>query len=314
MGGNVFKGQTRRYSKEEYFELVDDLEPLFRLIFTKYKVCPAMKDKESFGDMDVVCVPRTPLDSNKLKFIFDTDFVSKNGSTWSLAYKEFQLDLITSPESEYEFCKFYTGEGDRGNFIGKVAHQLGLKFGHDGLWMPVRLSSDHVLGSVLLTDNPLVACKFLDVEVLSGFDTITDMFESVAKSKYFNPESFRLENNNNIARVRDRKRPNYHLFLEWMDTLPKKDWFPRSKDRSVYFDLVFETFPHAKKEFEALLERKKMLDLAATKFNGNLVSEWTGLTGIDLGMLMRKLKETLVPSVVVTMSDEELKQFTMENV
>ncbi len=108
MGGNVFKkpdgtALNRRYSKEEYFELIDELQFTFDVIFSKYNVCSALTEKTSFGDMDVLGIPAFELSVDSLKSFFDTEYCERNGGTYSLLYKEFQIDLIITNEKEYDF-------------------------------------------------------------------------------------------------------------------------------------------------------------------------------------------------------------------
>jgi hypothetical protein len=311
MGGNVFPGMNRRYDADEYHALVRELNPIFELLFSKFNVCPAMANKESFGDMDVVVVPKTTLDKGVLCEMFETDLCERNGDSWSLIYRDFQIDLIISNEAEYEFCKNYMGMGDRGNFVGKLAHQLGLKFGHDGLWLPIRTSDSHKLGDVLLTLDPIVAETFLDVRPMSSANCIEEVFENIAASKFFNPEIFFLENNNAIARVRDKKRPNYNLFLEWCTKLPPKEYFPRNKDKSIHLPMIYEAFPTCKPIVEDMLERKRLLDIYKTKLNGNLVSEWTGLEGEALGKFMVTLKNFVSVEKIVETDIEVIEEMVI---
>lgn len=327
MGGNVFPGLNRRYGKDEYLALADELKPKFDVLFSKWNVAPTFESKETFGDMDVVGVPRFAFSVEILAVAFGLHYsppekllkyltpIKNNGGTWSLIYKDFQLDLITCPDKEYEFTKRYMGVGDRGNFVGKLAHQLGLKFGHDGLWMVVRTDDNHQLGEILLTLDPDVAEKFLDVKPLVNPKTLEDIFENVAASRYFNPEGFLLENNNAVARVRDKKRPSYNAMLEWSSKLPVPNggWFPRVKDKSVYLDRIFLAFPDAKKEWTELWHKKEVLDKFRVMFNGDLVSEWTGLQGKQLGEFMVILKQHLRPEYVVNnMTPEMVEQFVRE--
>lgn len=306
MGGNVFPGMNRRYNKDEYLALVDEMTPMFNMIFKVWNVTPTFSDKADFGDMDVVGVTKFTFNVDLLKAVFNLQpfkthyLIKNNGGVWSLIYKDFQIDLVTCPEHEYEFTKNYMGVGDRGNFVGKIAHMLGLKFGHDGMWLVVRTDDNHQLGEVCLTLNPKEAEAFLDVKpLMDNPKSLEDIFDNVAASKYFNPEVFKLENNNAVARIRDRKRPSYNLFLEYCDNLPEKQWFPRTKDRSIYLPMIFEAFPDAESKYNELWKQKELNDKFKQLLNGNLVQEWLGLTGKELGEMMVILKQHLRPDYVV---------------
>jgi hypothetical protein len=312
MGGNVFPGVTSRYSKTEYEYLVEQLnDTKFPALFEKYHVPPALSTKESYGDLDVLCIPVSPLDERRLKDWFNTNYAKKNGDCWSVAFeglpgKYFQLDIIVTNHEEFNFYANYLGKSDRGNFVGKLAHSLGCKFGHDGLWLPVRLSDDHVLGSICLTRNVREAEDFLDVKPLEKVEVFEDVFENVAASKYFNPESYKLENNNAVARVRDKKRPSYHLFLALCDLYkqenPNRVYFTRVKDKSEHLPTVFAAFPHAKVQYDELMVKKAKLEEYRSKFNGDLVKEYTGLENKELGEFMRKFKEEYSQDDILEMS------------
>jgi hypothetical protein len=176
-----------------------------------------------------------------------------------------------------------------------------LKFGHDGMWLVVRTDDNHQLGEVCLTLDPREAEAFLNIKPLTHSPKrLEDIFENIAASKYFNPEVFELENNNHVARIRDRKRPSYNAILEWCKHLPKRDYFPRVKDKSIYLDHIFNAFPNAKEEYEELWAKKELNDKFKLLFNGDLVSEWLGLEGKALGEMMVILKQHLRPEYVVT--------------
>lgn len=313
MGGKVFPDFTRRYDAEEYFELVPEVLSIAETFSSKCTVIPAYASKESFGDMDVLFVQTKPLDAQLLDSLFYSGGnVSHNGGVWSLVHKGFQIDLINTPDDEFDYALNYFRFNDRGNLVGRLAHKLGLKHGHDGLWFPVR-SADHTLGEVLLTNDPIEAEKFLDVVSLDSADTLEVVFENVAASKYFNPDIFLLENRNHTARTRDRKRSTYTAFLEWCKNLPEREYYQFEKDKTVYHKKIFKAFPHTKKEFDALWRRKLMVDQAATMFNGDIVKEATLREGTDLGELMKVLKTELTPEVVVHMPDSEIYSTIMKH-
>jgi hypothetical protein len=242
----------------------------------------------------LVMVPNRPLSFELFKDVFSTDDVHHNGEIWSILYKDFQVDFITTNNEEFSFCSnYFCQPADRANFSGKVAHILGLKFGHDGLWLPIRVNDSHKLGDVLLTRDPLEAEAFLDIKPLEKWDTFRDVFDNIVASKYFNPHTFALLNNTSISRVRDKKRPYYHKFLELCESLPPKKWFHRVNNKCIHLPLIFEAFPSAKVEFDSLWKIKNEADIIRGRFNGELVSQWTGYTGENLGKVMKDIKNNL---------------------
>jgi hypothetical protein len=316
MGGKAFAGKTRRFERSEYFDLIGEVSRMMVPFSAALVVIPAYNEKPSFGDMDILFTPSVEISKQLLMTTFGCaeDEVLHNGGVWSLVYKGFQLDLITTRWEEMDYALNYFSFNDRGNLVGRLAHKLGLKHGHDGLWFPVR-SKDHTLGEVLLTLDPREAEEFLDVVAppADGFDTLEEIFENVAASKYFNPDIFLLENRNHTSRVRDRKRATYTAFLEWCKTQSvKSEYYQFDADKTMYHRKIFKAFPHARAEFDELWRRKFEIEAAALKFNGDLVKEWTGRENAQLGELMKVLKVDLVPTVVNMMTEDAIHKVVME--
>jgi len=311
MGGRVFPGKTRRYDANEYHALVPTVLDVVTPLVHKAEVIKAFSTKPSFGDMDVLITPNRELSSRSLQTAFgcDEDEISHNGGVWSLVFRELQIDLITTPANEFVVASNYFQYNDFGNLRGRIHHKLGLKFGHDGLWLPVR-SKDHTLGEILLSTDPVEIDKFGDF-AYGEMHTLEDIFQNVAASKYFNPEIFLLENRNHTSRVRDRKRATYTAFLDWCKTLPPQEFYQFDRDKSVYHKKIFKAFPHAKKQFDELWRRKHLIEEAAVMFNGDLVKQWTGREGAALGELMRVLKVALTPEFVVTQTNDEIHEYVM---
>jgi len=317
MGGKVFPGKTRRFERSEYFDLIDEVSRLMVPFSAALVVIPAYNEKASFGDMDILFTPSVEINKQLLMTAFGSakDEVLHNGGVWSLVYKGFQLDLITTKWEEMDYALNYFSFNDRGNLVGRLAHKLGMKHGHDGLWFPVR-SKDHTLGEVLLTLDPHEAEEFLDVPPppAGGFDTLEDIFENVASSKYFIPDIFLLENRNHTSRVRDRKRATYTTFLEWCKTQTfKNEFYQFDVDKTIYHKKIFKAFPHARMEFDELWRRKFMIEQAAKRFNGNLVQEWTGRENAALGQLMKVLKTYMTPEAVLDWDDETIKSLVLDD-
>jgi hypothetical protein len=74
-----------------------------------------------------------------------------------------------------------------------------------------------------------------------GFDELSDIFEFVSKSPYFNPDKYKLENISSKGRVRDKKRTTYQEFLKYCDTLTGKYWVS-NEDKTVYLEHIFFHF------------------------------------------------------------------------
>jgi hypothetical protein len=135
--------------------------------------------------------------------------------------------------------------------------------------------------------------EFLGLDVArfdAGFNNLDEIFEFVSSSTFFNPELYKLENLNTIARTRDKKRSTYNSFLKFCEHYTGPVWNRTVQDKAEYVPLILNNFPQAVPEFN-----RAMSDLVARqeykkRFNGELVSELTGLVDKELGLFMRFLK------------------------
>lgn len=302
MGGNAlskFGVNTVRLDRDGY-------EKVFNIVYDRlYEHTLAMTDvpyvsnKDSFGDIDILyCTSNNQkLIPQFIKAMFpEHNAMYVNGDVISFDVENFQVDLIYSPTYEYSYALNYFSYNDIfGNLVGKLFHKIGLKHGHNGLYLPIR--NDHtIIANILITRDFLKAIQFIDLDpsvILPGFASIEEGFEWVSKSKFFDPDSYKLENLNHVAKVRDRKRTTYNKFLawcrEWETSNTKKIEF--NKDKSVYLPMIFEAFPNAKSEYEYAVARHIFCQHMGTRFNGKMVSEKTGFTGPKLGQFMQFLRK-----------------------
>lgn len=254
---------------------------------------------------------------DQIQKTFSPNEIVKNGDVISFDYKELQIDLIYSPNEEFDYSLFYFGFNDcQGNLIGKLFHKLGLKHGHNGLGLPVR-DGDNKFGEVLLTLDFKKALSLVGLDSKdfdSGFDNIEQIFDIISKSPFYSPHSYKLENLNTIARVRDRKRETYRKFLAFGEAYTGPTYQSVS-DKGVYLKKIFETFPDAHKEYRELVSKLALKKLAAQKFDGYIVSNITNLKDKQLGMFMQYLRNDyqLKPENVVLISEARVKELILQN-
>ena len=315
MGGNALKHCTRRYSANEFqcasVRLLVFLDSLFPT--AKKHILQAYRSKESFGDMDVL------LESDNLPSNWVEEIVShlnigkneyvKNSNVLSIKFEEIQVDIITTKTEEFYTSAFYFDFNDLGNLAGRIFHKLGIKFSHRGLSLVVRPLGeykDHIIGEVMLTTCESTILDILGLSYrryLQGFETLEDMFEFIASSKYFNPDIYLLENRNATSRVRDKKRKTYNEMLKWCEANKEHlthFQFERLNEhggydiREPYFtDIVCKHFPFAKDKVNALIEKFEFKKEMNKIFNGDIVGELTGLEGRELGFFMRQVSENM---------------------
>jgi hypothetical protein len=316
MGGNALKNvETRRYAAPEYHALCERTMKKFmeeHPNVIRASVIPSYRTKDSFGDMDILYSTTVgiPLSVEDIKRSFNPTEIVKNSECMSFDVEELQIDVINIDDNKYNYALNYFSWNDCGNLVGKIAHKFGLKHGHRGLTLPLR-DGDNAFGEVLLTLDHDVALKFLGLDANrfnEGFDTLTDMFDWVSSSPHYHPSYYELENLNTIARVRDRKRPTYNAFLEY--GLAKSGSFgePLQGTKSRFLPLIWESFPSARADFEQQVAELSLNKYLKTKFNGDIVSKITDLSGKQLGMFISHLRTLPMfqRDILMYLSDDDI--------
>ena len=305
MGGLALKGPntiTRRYQRDEFDLISKELLDTLKKNFKRVAMPLFYANKQSFGDADIL-VSTDGFSYNMREYItitFKPTEIFHNGNCWSFDYKELQVDLITVSGEDFDTNEMYLSYNDLGNYIGKIAHGFGLKYGQHGLTYDHNFKGSNI-GRVVISKDYDKIYSFLGLSYdrwKQGFNELEDIFKFIAEGKYFNWEYLQLENNNRINRERDIKRKSYMSFLEWIDKNAKDDnhRYQYKADKSEYIDEVAAYFPEAKliteiRRFEYEECRKLYIK---SKFNGGDVMRKYGIQGKELGEAMNEFKEYVV--------------------
>lgn len=325
MGGNALKDvDVVRLPARLYTVLAERVVARLTdgVLFPGLQGCaiPALRAKADYGDLDVlVSHPVQGWGWNdhaqaRLRDAFMATQMVQNGPVVSFDVgvppdpqnpeapaARFQVDLIQVPSAIFPFALRYYSYNDLGNLLGRVARLHGFKLGHAGLFRPFRApgNASHFVRDILVTRDWSAALTFLGYDPdrwAQGFDTREEMFAFVANSKAFHPSAFPLEHRSHKARVRDRKRPTYTAFLQWLADRGLTPSEPLADATRV----VMEGWglSYALDQFEPFLRAwvQAQTDLQATqvfraRFNGEAVSRLTGLAGPALGHHMAALRE-----------------------
>lgn len=304
MGGRALKGEntfTRRYDRGEFDNLSVELINILEQTFKRVAMPLFYKNKPSFGDADII-LSMEGFNGDMRSYIqrtFSPNEIFHNGNCWSFDYKELQIDLITVAGEDFDSNYNYLSYNDLGNYIGKIAHGFGLKYGQQGLTYDHYFKGSNI-GRVLISKDYDKIYEFLGLSYdrwKEGFNELEDIFKFISESKYFNWEYLQLENNNRVNRERDAKRKSYMSFLEYIEANCKDDnhRYQYEKDKSVYVDKVAEFFPESNIEMEIRrmeYEHCKGLYIKS-KFNGGEVMRRFNLTGSELGRALTGFKEIL---------------------
>lgn len=301
MGGNALKNtKTRRYLRDEYLILKDRIINMLKSnpIFENRKIndIQAYSEKESFGDMDLL-VSSTNLPDNTwdiVKEIFSPNQLVRNGSCTSFDVNELQIDMILAPDNEYDITAIYYSYNDLGNLMGRVSHNLGFKYGHDGLTYRVRNELRDIIEEINVTMNPKEIFDFLGYSFeryQSGFKNLDEIFEFSISTPYFNKAYYVLEDRNYASRIRDQKRSTYKGFLAWIENNERIPTYDYKERKQEHLQRAFDTFPSFKQKYEDAVIKGKRIELLKSKFTGDLVSDITGLSGVPLGQWIQAFKK-----------------------
>lgn len=301
MGGNALSKPSKRLSKDEFVRVRKEVLDKFRDanlgLYTFYPI-KAYLEKDSFGDLDILYTAadqKLPM-RDVIKNIFGDVEVVSNGDCTSFDYDGFQVDMIWSNDESFDFAYQYFNWNDLGNFIGRTAHRLGFKFGHDGLSYVIRDEDqpERVVKKIVVTTDFKTAMHFLgfDWHQSMEFKTPEEIFRYAASSEYFSPESFLFGQRNHTARVRDKKRKMYNECLAYYTkkyNLKEDDVVPKL-DKAEHLQRAFEAFPKFKREFDEAMANHQADKNYRSIVNGDLVRDWTNLEGPALGKLMQQIQ------------------------
>lgn len=294
MGGNLFP-KAQRMSPEECYdvslEVRKDLKDYIRIV----GIPESYSSKESFGDIDII-TNYDFKDEEKLLKEADRRFGEENvvsrGDGFSFLYKDkYQVDLINCPENPC-FALAYHHYNDLVGMLGLICRQYGLKLRNQALSYPVYMDEGRTqkVGEVHVSRNWDIVLSFLGLPVYEKckFNTLEDIFKYVASSKLFRPYFFDFGNLTSKQRLRNSKRPTFIKFNAWLqnlENLADLDGPPVDKDAAL------EHFYFIEREAENLREDFRQFQAIKAKFNGNVVTDITGLTGLPLGQFMDLLRE-----------------------
>lgn len=329
MGGNALKAshgfETRRIQASEYHEqILPAISRTLTQLFPRstFAAIPSYGDKPDFGDVDIL-LETGQLPSQWVQQVierFGPKAWVKNGNVLSFEFREFQVDLIAVPGEEFNWTQRYFAFNDLGNLIGRVAHKMGFKFGHDGFWYVVRDEehSTHVVEEIRVTlhqwERALDLLGFDPAVYARGFSSLQSIFDFVIHSRFFNRDIYLLENRNHASRIRDRKRKTYTAFLDHLEALPNLPAYAWSREKQVYLETAFDVFPSFRQAHAAALVKRDRQKAVRLRFNGDRVRELTGLEGQALGEYIRDLRRSFASpadfdAFVLEASSEELDRF-----
>lgn len=303
MGGNALSFETRRIGVDEYNTIVEEIaEILYCQGVYLFADVPFYHKKDSFGDIDFILVAPDD-DRSWVKPAFNPKEIYCNSDIYSFDYKDVQIDLIFVKPENFAISLYYFAYNDLGNLIGRIFHKMGLKFGHDGLTFVVR-DDTQVIGEISLSkniDDILVFGGYDPVRYHKGFDDLQSIFEFVVSSKFYSYDIFDLDNRNYRARVRDRKRKTYTEFLKWAEANASDTKYRWASNKADYIPSILHHFGKIDEYFAIIRKHSRHLSIKE-KFNGDVVSRLTDLSGKELGAFMSAFRKVFTDRDLEMMS------------
>lgn len=335
MGGNALNVPVRRMSKDEFQAAQEHVQRVLRaeLGLLSFGI-PAYRSKDTFGDIDILVQRDRQLGEDGIPRFFQEDLIdiaqthfnardfAPNTNMLSFDYRMspedeqgFQVDLIQIAPQYVQTSIAYYSYNDLGNFIGRIAHKMGVKFGHEGLLYLYR-DGNYLFDTLTVSQDKdaILTCLGYDPKRHNqGFDTLEDIFEFAASTRYFNKDLFLLENRNHRARTRDRKRANYAAFLEFIakNDLPQYN-YTVDEDKSVWLPHLFQHFPHFKQQFEETTQKFEYNKILKEGFNGKILGQATGLSGKELGAFMGAFKQHLGDELLAVVQRKDPNEMTQK--
>lgn len=306
MGGNAFKSldpklglEPQRILNQEFNNTVASILPKLQDIFSKIEVLRFYKNKPDHGDIDLIAYgPKTQDWQTEVAKQLNSQAKVWNKPTASFCIysseilkKPLQLDIsLTTSLEEFATTKDYSDFSPLGNILGKIIRTTGAKWGLDGLKFVVEDESKQPIKEIHLTssiDEILNFCG-LDPKLWhNGFETQEDIFSYTCQCRFFNKSAFEILNHR--TRKRDKTRPDYHAWTQYIKDKCPKDKPLLSKEES--FSYLCQSFPNLKSQVEEIISKDKEIRLAKkTKFNGELVQQWTSMLGPMMGEAIADFK------------------------
>lgn len=293
MGGRALKSYTRRIKKEEFLKIQHEIagKLTFELGYDRVYFIPYISSKLDFGDLDLL-LPKPKIESLE-EFLCNSLYskeLSKNGDIISFEYNQFQVDLIHTQKPM--MAQTYFSYNDLGMLMGMLAKRVGCKYGTEGLFLEVYNNNKSKKWEIFLSDSPKEIFDFLNLDYVcytKGFKTLTEVYDFICSSYLFDVDYFYNEKGwNHRKRTRNRKRPTWHGFIEYIKNIDIKNPIPRD---NVNYCTEFFSKEYIYNELNKIGEEEHKNNVIKEKFNGNIVSSLTGLEGKELSYFMSRFKK-----------------------
>lgn len=290
MGGRLFYSERLdniRMDQTTYNNVVSFLTSKLTEYNISHKVVPYITEKNTFGDIDIII---EPVSIDVLRKVVG-EFVpySRNSNIHSFLFQhKYQVDFIFSEKNKFNMTSFFYGYNDFAWMIAKLLEKgNAYKLYENGLYYIYH--SNYKNHNILLTDNPdliLEVCQLNPSRYKEGFTTYTDMFDYIGECPILGSSLYALESMSHNNRKIYKNRTTYKKFSKWMDkhNVPVTSYGKLISPNIKFNNIVNQSI----NEIDSQYEKNKTFKQS---FNGNLVSNLTGLKHHELGKFMAYIRK-----------------------
>lgn len=297
MSGTALKTtQTQRVGPQEHQrirELV--VAELGCSGFYRINVLPDYAQKTDFGNLSVFVQGARRNVSDLLAKSLANALASPeyvvNDNRVSLSVQGLQVDISLYPEELFQVSLDYHSYNGLGGLVGRLAHSVGLALREHEMVYPVRVG-DYWLADVPVSDSWFKTLELLGLDAAQwrqGFDSQESVFQYVASSPLFGKCLFENQGHDVLSAVNSLTA--HQKMAAWLQS-PEAQALrsqPLVSAQQWQADLLARA-PEIQQAIDAVLAGYQRRLLAHEKFNGDVVMQWTGCSGVVLGGLLKKLK------------------------
>lgn len=287
----LFGERAERVLKNEYDLVVQEILYKFSEHFYEIRPAEQLQDKESFGDLDFICLSKGTIDELYFQRVLGDNLLEYhcNGHVHSILIKlasgkQVHTDFIQSKnENDFERKYMYYSKGHVSSIIGMFAKKLGFKYGTDGFFkrfQDKRGNWHDILVSESLSDG--LAIMGLENEVFNNIHIVDDIVNFIAQSPFFDSDYFGSEN---MAR-KDRESIKRNSSQDYVvQKLREKNRVKTAKDENELLEKLFpEQFLLFKKEGEKINNET----YASGAINGKKIMEVFNIKpGPEVGKILK---------------------------
>jgi len=199
----LFGEKAERVQGAEYDAVIEELQKDFSARFQVLRSAEQLQDKESFGDIDLICLPDEPIDETFFQNILGDRFLEhrRNGSIHSVLIKlnsgkQVHVDFIRAKdEIDLERKHMYYSKGHISSMIGMLAKKLNFKYGTEGFFkrfQDKRGNWHDILVGDSLRDG--LAIMGFELEIYDDIHNIDNIVAFISGSPFFDSSYFGSEN------------------------------------------------------------------------------------------------------------------------